>query len=81
MMSVCCKEGIKVPSETLAQLIVAANQDVRQTLNLLSMWTADPARAGPDDLRRDAAQTKKDIKLVTTSLIIRAQENLHTKLK
>ncbi|KAI8430328.1 hypothetical protein MSG28_000635 [Choristoneura fumiferana] len=63
MMSVCCKEGIKVPGEALAQLIVAANQDVRQTLNLLSMWAVDPARASADALHRDAAQTKKDIKL------------------
>ncbi|XP_048005810.1 replication factor C subunit 1 [Leguminivora glycinivorella] len=63
MMSVCCKEGIKVPGEALSQLIVAANQDVRQTLNLLSMWAVDRDRADADRLARDASQTKKDIKL------------------
>ncbi|XP_061721064.1 replication factor C subunit 1 [Cydia pomonella] len=63
MMSVCCKEGIKVPGEALSQLIVAANQDVRQTLNLLSMWAVDRGRADADRLARDASQTKKDIKL------------------
>ncbi|XP_063546377.1 replication factor C subunit 1 [Cydia strobilella] len=63
MMSVCCKEGIKVSGEALSQLIVAANQDVRQTLNLLSMWAVDRGRADADTLVRDASQTKKDIKL------------------
>jgi hypothetical protein len=66
MMSICYKEGVKVPPDVLSQLIVAANQDVRQTLHLLSMWAADPAHAHPDALRKDAASLRKDIKLVST---------------
>uniref|UniRef100_A0A2H1VJ44 Replication factor C subunit 1 n=1 Tax=Spodoptera frugiperda TaxID=7108 RepID=A0A2H1VJ44_SPOFR len=63
MLSICFKEGIKIPPDVLSQLIVSANQDVRQTLNLLSMWAIDPSRADPDSLRKDAQTTKKDIKL------------------
>lgn len=63
MMSICFKEGVKVPQDVLSQLIVSANQDVRQTLHLLSMWAADPQLADPERLRKDANTTKKDIKL------------------
>ncbi|XP_060810541.1 replication factor C subunit 1 isoform X2 [Amyelois transitella] len=63
MMSICCKEGIKVPPDVLTQLIVAANQDVRQTLNLLSLWASDPELMDGDNLRRDAKNIKRDLKL------------------
>ncbi|CAB3245403.1 unnamed protein product [Arctia plantaginis] len=63
MMSICFKEDIKLPSDVLSQLIVSANQDVRQTLNLLSMWAVDPTRTDADRLRKDAQTTKKDVKL------------------
>ncbi|KAJ0181428.1 hypothetical protein K1T71_003513 [Dendrolimus kikuchii] len=63
MMSVCFKESLKIPPDVLSQLIVAANQDVRQTMNLLSMWAVEPNLAEPDKLRKDAKVTKKDIKL------------------
>ncbi|XP_028039481.1 replication factor C subunit 1 [Bombyx mandarina] len=63
MMSICFKEGIKVAPDVLTQLIVASNQDVRQTLNLLSMWAVDEALASADKLKRDANTTKKDVKL------------------
>ncbi|XP_028157701.1 replication factor C subunit 1 isoform X2 [Ostrinia furnacalis] len=62
MMSICFKEGLKIPPDALSQLIVAANQDVRQTLHLLSMWAADPD-ADPDKLRKDATSVRKDVKL------------------
>lgn len=65
MRSVCCKENIKIPPDVLGQLIISANQDVRQTLNLLSMWAIDPSRMDPDKLSRDAASGKKDVKLVS----------------
>ncbi|KOB71788.1 putative replication factor C large subunit, partial [Operophtera brumata] len=44
-------------------LIVSANQDVRQTLNLLSMWAVDPSLMDADKLSSDASVTKKDVKL------------------
>lgn len=65
MRSICCKENIKVPPDVLGQLIVSANQDVRQTLNLLSMWAVDPTRMDANKLSKDATVTKKDVKLVS----------------
>ncbi|KPJ17809.1 Replication factor C subunit 1 [Papilio machaon] len=63
MMSTCFKEHIKIPGEALSQLIVAAGQDVRQTLHLLSIWAADPNLADSERLKNDAKRIKKDIKL------------------
>lgn len=65
MMSICCKEGIKIPAEALTQLIVAANQDVRQTLNFLSMWSVDSNLGDTERLKKDAQRAKKDFKLVS----------------
>ncbi|CAH0600208.1 unnamed protein product [Chrysodeixis includens] len=62
MMSICCKEGLRVPADALSQLITSASHDVRQTLNLLSLWAARAA-GEPDDLRADAKVARKDIKL------------------
>ncbi|CAH0747063.1 unnamed protein product [Diatraea saccharalis] len=42
MMSICFKEGVKVPPAALSQVIEAAERDVRQTLHLLSVWAARP---------------------------------------
>lgn len=70
MMSICCKEGLKIPPDVLSQLIVSANQDVRQTLNLLSLWAADTRLLDGDQLRKDAKNVKRDLKLVRLSLSI-----------
>ncbi|XP_038209178.1 replication factor C subunit 1 [Zerene cesonia] len=63
MMSVCFKEGIKIPGDVLSQLITAAGQDVRQTLHLLSVWSADPRLADKEHLQKEAQRVKKDIKM------------------
>ncbi|XP_045503036.1 replication factor C subunit 1 [Colias croceus] len=63
MMSVCFKEGIKIPGDVLSQLITAAGQDVRQTLHLLSVWSADPQLADKEHLQKEAQKVKKDIKM------------------
>lgn len=63
MMSICFKESVKIPPDALSQLIMSANQDVRQTLNLLSMWAIEPKLADAERLKKDAKVTKKDIKL------------------
>ncbi|KAJ8735068.1 hypothetical protein PYW08_014318 [Mythimna loreyi] len=63
MLTICFKEGIKIPPDVLSQLITSANQDVRQTLNLLSMWAIDPSLTDADRLRKDAQTIKKDVKL------------------
>ncbi|CAG5026942.1 unnamed protein product [Parnassius apollo] len=63
MMSICFKEGIKIPPDVLTQLITAAGQDVRQTLHLMAIWAADPKLADAERLRKEAKNIKKDIKL------------------
>ncbi|CAK1600261.1 unnamed protein product [Parnassius mnemosyne] len=63
MMSICFKEGIKIPPDVLAQLITAAGQDVRQTLHLMSVWAIDPKLADAERLRNEAKNIKRDIKL------------------
>ncbi|XP_059049083.1 replication factor C subunit 1 [Achroia grisella] len=63
MRSICFKEELKIPQDVLEQLIVAANQDVRQTLNLLSMWAVDKDLTDTERLKKDAKNIKKDIKL------------------
>ncbi|KAL4720124.1 hypothetical protein ACJJTC_018744 [Scirpophaga incertulas] len=63
MMSICFKEGLKVPPEVLTQLVTAANQDVRQTLHLLSVWGADRDNNKPDQLKRDAEKMHTDVRM------------------
>ncbi|XP_047506981.1 replication factor C subunit 1 [Pieris napi] len=63
MMTICFKEGVKVPGDVLSQLISAAGQDIRQTLHLLSVWTADPTLTEHDKLQKEVQRVKKDIKM------------------
>ena len=63
MMSVCFKEGLKVPAVVLSQLIISAGQDVRQTLHSLSLWSAD-SQIDPDKLSKETERVKKDVKMV-----------------
>ncbi|XP_046972816.1 replication factor C subunit 1 [Vanessa cardui] len=47
MMSVCFREGLKLPGDALTQLIASARQDVRQTLHRLALLACAPAPAAP----------------------------------
>ncbi|RVE52058.1 hypothetical protein evm_003336 [Chilo suppressalis] len=60
MMSICFKEGVKVPPELLNQLIVAANQDIRQTMHLLAVWAAHPSQTSSGAQKQ---HTVKDVRL------------------
>ncbi|XP_050684593.1 replication factor C subunit 1 [Leptidea sinapis] len=63
MLSICFKEGVKISPDVMSQIVVSANQDVRQTLHLLSMWSADPNLMQSDNLRREADKLNKDIRM------------------
>ncbi|XP_039765625.1 replication factor C subunit 1 isoform X2 [Pararge aegeria] len=63
MLSVCFKEGVKVPNDVLTQLIEAAGHDIRQTLHMLSVWVADSSLMDDDRLKREAGKVKKDMKM------------------
>lgn len=62
MRSICFKEGINIPVNSLHDLIVGANQDIRQTINLLSLWSASGKKSSSEDMSH--CSTKKDIKMV-----------------
>ncbi|KAL0275125.1 UNVERIFIED_CONTAM: hypothetical protein PYX00_003084 [Menopon gallinae] len=63
MMSVCFKEGLKIPSEALEEIIINANQDVRQVLHNLSLWTAKEKVVSKEQAKKDAAMAKKPTNL------------------
>lgn len=63
MMSIAFKEGIKIPPPALNEIILASNQDVRQVIHNLSMWSAKDKVMTYDQCKSDAASARKDMKL------------------
>lgn len=63
MMSICFKEGIKVSGDVLSEIIVSANQDIRQVLHNLSMWVVKDKGINQDRARIDANNAKKSLKM------------------
>ncbi|XP_061178272.1 replication factor C subunit 1-like [Saccostrea echinata] len=63
MMSVAFKEGLKIPPPALNEIIMAANQDIRQVLHNLLMWTAGEKSLTYDQAKKDSSNAKKDFKL------------------
>ncbi|KAG8453595.1 hypothetical protein GDO86_000287, partial [Hymenochirus boettgeri] len=63
MMSVAFKEGLKVPPPAMNEIILGANQDIRQVLHNLSMWCARSKALTYDEAKNSASNAKKDIKL------------------
>uniref|UniRef100_A0A665WMT2 Replication factor C subunit 1 n=1 Tax=Echeneis naucrates TaxID=173247 RepID=A0A665WMT2_ECHNA len=63
MMSIAFKEGIKIPPPALNEIILASNQDVRQVIHNLSMWSAKDKVMTYESCKSDAARARKDMKL------------------
>ncbi|XP_077157827.1 replication factor C subunit 1 isoform X2 [Paroedura picta] len=63
MMSIAFKEGLKIPPPAMNEIILAANQDIRQVLHNLSMWCAKSKALTYDSVKEDASKARKDIKL------------------
>ncbi|XP_034441483.1 replication factor C subunit 1 [Hippoglossus hippoglossus] len=63
MMSLTFKEGIKIPPPALNEIILASNQDIRQVIHNLSMWSAKDKVMTYDQCKSDAASARKDMKL------------------
>lgn len=60
MLSICCREKIKIPPKTIEEIILATNNDIRQTMNSISLIAAQPDV--PDgNLRNDNG--RKDLRL------------------
>lgn len=63
MMSICFKEGIKVPPEALNDIITGANHDIRQVLHHLSLWSVKDKELSIENIKEESQKAKKDIKL------------------
>ncbi|NXP70157.1 RFC1 factor, partial [Ramphastos sulfuratus] len=63
MMSIAFKEGLKIPPPAMQEIILAANQDIRQVLHNLNMWCAKDKSLTYDEAKTDAIRAKKDIRL------------------
>ncbi|GJQ69768.1 Gnf1 [Trypoxylus dichotomus] len=60
MMSVCCKENLKIKPDALTEIITGTGLDLRQTLNHLSMWTINNKSLSVDEARKEAMAAQKD---------------------
>lgn len=58
LMSLCFKEGVKVPPKTIEEIIVASNQDIRQCVHSLNLFCAIN-----DSSSSSRQQATKDVKI------------------
>ena len=65
MMSMCYKEGVKIPPPALNEIISASNQDIRQVIHNLSMFTVRDKNITYEQIKKDANSAKKDLKVVS----------------
>lgn len=63
MMSIACKEGLSVTPSVVQEIIMASNQDVRQVLHNLSLWTARTKGISSEQVKADTGKGTKDIRL------------------
>lgn len=64
MMSVAFKEGVRIAPPALQEIIVGANQDVRQILHNLSMWTVKEKIISYEQAKDGAHKAQKYIHMV-----------------
>ncbi|KAK7872824.1 hypothetical protein R5R35_006700 [Gryllus longicercus] len=63
MMSVCYKEGLKIASEALNDIICGANFDIRQILHHLSLWSVKEKQFPSGVGQAGAPKPHKDMKM------------------
>ncbi|KAB5518487.1 hypothetical protein PHYPO_G00166560 [Pangasianodon hypophthalmus] len=84
MMSIAFKEGLKIPPPALNEVILASNQDIRQVLHNLSMWSATDKVMTYDQAKADANKAKKDMKMgpfdVCRKVFLSGEETAHMTL-
>uniref|UniRef100_K7FN75 Replication factor C subunit 1 n=1 Tax=Pelodiscus sinensis TaxID=13735 RepID=K7FN75_PELSI len=84
MMSIAFKEGLKIPAPAMNEIILAANQDIRQVLHNLNMWCTKNKSLTYDEAKADANKAKKDIKLgpfdVVRKVFVAGEETAHMSL-
>uniref|UniRef100_U3EL55 Replication factor C subunit 1 n=1 Tax=Callithrix jacchus TaxID=9483 RepID=U3EL55_CALJA len=84
MMSIAFKEGLKIPPPAMNEIILGANQDIRQVLHNLSMWCARSKALTYDQAKADSHRAKKDIKMgpfdVARKVFAAGEETAHMSL-
>ncbi|CAN2388507.1 protein-DNA loading ATPase activity [Pristimantis euphronides] len=84
MMSVAFKEGLKIPPPAINEIILGANQDIRQVLHNLCMWCASSKSLTYDEAKSSANNAKKDIKMgpfdVVRKVFASGEETAHMTL-
>ncbi|XP_075799530.1 replication factor C subunit 1 isoform X1 [Microtus pennsylvanicus] len=84
MLSIAFKEGLKIPPPAMNEIILGANQDVRQVLHNMSMWCAQSKALTYDQAKTDSQRAKKDIKLgpfdVARKVFAAGEETAHMSL-
>lgn len=84
MLSIAFKEGLKIPPPAMNEIILGANQDVRQVLHNLSMWCAQSKALTYDQAKADSQRAKKDIRLgpfdVARRVFAAGEETAHMSL-
>lgn len=84
MLSIAYKEGLKIPPPAMNEIILGANQDIRQVLHNLSMWCAETKALTYDQAKADSHRAKKDIKLgpfdVARKVFVTGEETAHMSL-
>ncbi|KAM7155681.1 replication factor C subunit 1 isoform 1-T1 [Molossus nigricans] len=84
MMSIAYKEGLKIPPPAMNEIILGANQDIRQVLHNLSMWCARSKALTYDQAKADSQRARKDIKLgpfdVARKVFAAGEETAHMSL-
>ena len=63
MLSVCFKEKINIKPDALMDLINGSNQDIRQVLHHLSLWSASEKAIPSEQAKAEANKAKKDFKI------------------
>ncbi|NP_001267861.1 replication factor C large subunit [Hydra vulgaris] len=62
-MSVAAREGFKIQPQAMEQIVVGANQDIRQVLHNLQMWNSTKSVLNYDEAKSNANDASKNIKL------------------
>ena len=66
MMTICFKKGLKVEPKALDKIISSTGNDIKQTVNHLSIYSASKETKLPaDKAKSDATVARKDVKIVS----------------
>lgn len=63
MMSICHKEGIQILKENLDRLISSTDQDVRQVINHLALYSAESTSTETNEKSENSNKQNKDTRL------------------